>query len=79
MKFTKVNDLPGRKGKKRVRAFLEEFMTRNVEIARVDLHEDDYKSPAVARRCLCISAQRACLPVKACYRGNKVYLYRTDM
>ena len=79
MKFTKVNEVPSRKHHKNVRGFLEEFISRNIEVARVDLHEDDYKNPAVAQRCLQLAAKRACLPIRVSYRGDKVYFIRTDM
>lgn len=79
MKFTKVEKISGRRTRNNLKVFLNEFMCSNVAIAKVELHEGEYSSFRVARRSLDTSAKRYCLPVKASYRKDGVYIYRTDM
>jgi hypothetical protein len=81
MKFVKVDYMPerGRCSKKPLKLFLEEFMSRNIKTAKVELIEGDYKNPAIARRCISTAAKKHYLPIKAGYRDKEVYIYRTDM
>lgn len=79
MKFTKVEKISGRRTRNNLKVFLNEFMCRNIPIAKVDLYEGEYASFMVARRTLTTSAERLCLPIKASYRKDGVYIYRTDM
>ena len=80
MKFVKVDKMPGRRSsKKSLRVFMEEFISRDIKMAKVELKEGEYKNSEIARRCLTTSAKRHCLPVKAGCRDNEVYIYRTDM
>lgn len=79
MKFVKVDKISGQRTRNNLKVFLNEFMCSNVAIAKVELHEGEYASFRVARRSIECSARRCCLPVKAGYRKDGVYIYRTDM
>lgn len=79
MKFVKVDKVSEKRRKNNLQVFLNEFMCSNVAIAKVELQEGEYVSFDSARRCLNASAKRICVPVKACYRNDGVYIYRTDM
>ena len=79
MKFTKVEKISGRRTRNNLKVFLNEFMCRNIPIAKVELYDGEYVSFAIARRSLDSSAKRYCLPIKASFRKDGVYIYRTDM
>ena len=79
MKFVKVDEVPGKPVKKRLRVYLDEFMTSNIKIARIDFNERDYKSSSVARACFARSVANYGYPINVIQRGNEVYLSRRDM
>lgn len=79
MKFVPVESLPNRRMKKSLSVLFKEFMAMNVKIAKVDLNEQDYKSPRIARSVLGNAAKRHCVSVKVCIRDDEIYFVRTDM
>lgn len=79
MKFVKVDKISGKRRRNNLKVFLNEFMCSNVATAKVELQEGEYASFDSARRCLNSSAKLNCLPIKACFRSDGVYIYRTDM
>lgn len=80
MKFVKVDKIPGRRNrKKRLALFLEEFMTSNIKIAKVELNEGDYVSSQVRRNCIRRAIKENFYPIKATKVDDDIYLIRTDM
>lgn len=80
MTFTEVKELPNkRKAQKKLRHVFEDFMSLHIKIARVDLNEQDYKSPRVAQGCLSKAARYLAFPVDVKLRNGEVYFIRRDM
>ncbi len=79
MRFTKMeNGIPKRENFK-LKPRFDEFIALNVKVVRVDLDEEDYKSPTVAANVLRISAKRWAVPVKVVLSEGEVYFVRKDM
>lgn len=78
MKLTFVDELPkARSGYHNLQALIEEFMNSDCEIARVDLHKNDYKSSNHAYKSIWLSARKSRRLVKVVKRGDDVYLVKT--
>lgn len=79
MKFTKVNELPGKKNtsKFEMRDALNEFMNMNVKIVKLEKH--GYKNARNAYAAFYKAARTWTLPIDVCMRNGEVYLIRRDM
>ncbi len=79
MRLTKMeNGIPKRENFK-LKPLFDEFIALNVKVARVDLDEEDYKSPTVAANVLRIAAKRWAVPIRVVLSEGKVYFVRKDM
>ena len=77
MKLTFVNEVPsGNCSHHKLQGLIEEFMNDDREIAKVDLHENDYKSVDIAYRCIFQAAKRSKRLVTVCKRDGDVYLVK---
>lgn len=54
----------------------EEFVKSSHQMVRIDLDEDDYKTPKVAYHCMQIAVKRSKCRVKVKLRDNEVYLVK---
>ena len=79
MKFVEVKDIPDRKKYHGLKSKWEEFMAMNVKVVKVDLDEEEYKSPDVAARTMTLSIKRYGYPITVTRRRNEIYLIRRDM
>ena len=79
MKFVKVDKVPERNRKKRLREFLDEFMSANIKVAKVELNEGDYKTPEVRARCIYHSVKMGAYPIRVTRVKDEVFLIRKDM
>jgi hypothetical protein len=81
MKFVKVDKVPNRtrgNNYKLVQRW-EEFMSMNVKTVKVEISDDEYKSPKVARTVWITSIKTFGYPIDLKMRGNDIYLVRRDM
>lgn len=78
-KFKKVDIVPEKIKKARLKADWQEFMDANIKIAMVDLKQYNYKSVDVARTVMACSVKRFGLPIDVVKRGDEIYLVRRDM
>lgn len=75
MRFTEVNEVPKKAAYHKLKDDLERFVRSGVKIARVDLHEGEYKSATVAAHCLHAAIKRHHFTgIKVFQRGDNVYL-----
>lgn len=75
MRFTEVNEVPKKAAYHKLKDDLERFVQSGVKIARVDLHEGEYKSATVATHCLHAAIKRHHFAgIKVFQRGDNVYL-----
>lgn len=51
MKLIPVDAIPKMGGYHKLQELIEEFVSGDAKIVKVDFGEDDYKSPAVCRSC----------------------------
>ena len=83
MNFTKhegsIPNVMGKKEYKNLKAFLNEFMSANIEIAVVEWDERDYKSSQVEYTVLMNAAKRHGFPITVMKRKDSIYLVRRDM
>ena len=79
MKFVEVKEVPGVKKYNPLKSKWEEFMAMNVEVAKVDLDIDEYRSVEVARATMATSVKRLGYPITVTRRQNEIYLIRRDM
>lgn len=79
MKFVEVKEVPDQKKYHELKSKWEEFMAMNVKVAKVDLDEEEYKSPEVAARTMMLSIKRFGFPITVTRRRNEIYLIRRDM
>lgn len=76
MRFIEATEVPDKKaGKHRLKDDLERFVQSGLKIARIDFHEGEYKSAAVAARCLHTAIKRHGFNgIKVFQRGDHIYL-----
>lgn len=80
MFYTKVDELPEKKKtKKKLRVFLDEFMSENIKMAKVHVKEDDYKHPRYAYTSLLESARNGGYPIDVVMVNGETFLVRRDM
>lgn len=83
MKFTKyegsIPNVKGKKDYKDLKAFFNEFMSANIEIAIVEWNERDYKSANIEYQVLRDAAKRHGFPITVMKRGDSIYFVRRDM
>jgi hypothetical protein len=79
MKFVEVERLPGVKArKKKLRHIFEEFINMNVEIAKFEFDETEYKNARSAYGNLHKHAREHGVPVSVHIRNNEIYFKRRD-
>lgn len=79
MKFVEVKEVPERTHKKDLRKILEDFMTTNIKVAKVDFNDGDYKEARYCANSIAVAVRRAALPITVTRRGEEVYLIRRDI
>lgn len=80
MKLVAVKELPGKRTtKKSLKVLFDEFLNMNVQIARVDLSEHDYKSVTVAYGVLNAAIKRWVVPITVTRRGDEIYFINRTM
>lgn len=80
MKLVVVKELPpARKQKKSLKAIFDEFLSMNVQVARVDLSEHDYKDSKVANTVFKTAVKRWCVPITVVKRGDEIYFINRTM
>lgn len=79
MRFVKVEEVPNRERRHRLKDYWEEFMSMNIRIAKADLDIGEYASPEVARSVMANSIKRFGYPIDLHRRGKDIYLVRRDM
>ena len=80
MKLVAVKELPGKRtSKKSLKALFDEFLDMNVQIARVDLSEHDYKSVTVAAQVLGVAVKRWVVPITVVKRDEEIYFINRTM
>lgn len=80
MKLVAVKELPGKgTSKKKLKALFDEFLNMNVQIARVDLSEHDYKNATVAAQVLGVAVKRWVVPITVTRRGDEIYFINRTM
>lgn len=76
MTLIKVDYLPKKRAKKRLQDFIKEFADSEMEIAKVNFTDQDYKSPNICRNCMAVAIRKSKRPVKVCQRGDEIYLVK---
>ena len=79
MKFVEVKELPGRTIKKDLVAYVEEFMSMNVKIAKVDFNDREYRSARSAYSSFHKTSHRLGYPISIRMISNELFLVRNDM
>ena len=74
MKLIPVEQIPRVSGYHKLQDLIEEFVSGDTKIVKVDFSKDDYKSPPVCRACLAAAIKRSKHAVKVWKRGNEVFL-----
>lgn len=75
MRFTKVDEVPKRGAYHDLKDDLDRFMKSGLKIAKIDFHQDEYKSATIAANCLRVAVKRHGLNgIKVILRGGNVYL-----
>jgi hypothetical protein len=77
MKFVKVNEVPKGVIARDMNAYLKEFMSMKIKMARVEDH--GYKSARIAANCIGSAVKRHVFPIDVRLSGDEVYLVRRDM
>ena len=79
MKFTTVNEIPGRSAQKDIAKFIEDFVRKGVAVAKVEYTDKDYASAQSCSNSLRRSAKRLNRKVTTAVRGDNVYLINLTM
>lgn len=83
MRFIEVKELPYQEWRNRPRrdmkSILDEFMSMNIKIVRVEFEKGEYASGSTAHTCFKDSVRRYALPILVSYIQDNVYLVRTDI
>lgn len=80
MKFTVVERLPEKRcGKKRLKHIFDEFVNMNVQFAKFEFNENEYKHAQSAYGNLHRAAIKYGYPVKVHIRNNEIYFERRDL
>lgn len=75
MRFTRVDEVPKKAAYHNLKDELERFISSGMKVARVDFHEGEYKSAAIAAGCMKIAIKRHGINgIKVFQRGDHVYL-----
>lgn len=67
------------RGKYNLRYKLEDFISMNTKVVKVNFREGEYKKLEYAYNSLREAAKRACVPVDVMRRNGEIFLIRTDM
>lgn len=76
MKLIPVDTIPKMNARHRLQSLIEEFVSGEAQIVKVDFGKDDYKSPTVCRSCLAVAIKRSKHPIKVWRRGDEIFLSR---
>lgn len=79
MKFVAMEGLPARRSYSNLRLKLDEFMSMNVKVVKVELGKGEYTKLGNAQIGLSRAAKRDGYPVNAHVINNELYLIRRDM
>lgn len=80
MKFVKFDEeISKTAANHNLKVFLDEFMSSNIKLAKVEFKEGEYKSVNVAVSCLRNSSYRHGFPIKFFKRKNDIYMERQDI
>nr|DAP19094.1 MAG TPA: hypothetical protein [Caudoviricetes sp.] len=74
MKLIPVDQIPKMNGYHKLQELIEEFVSGNAKIVKVDFSTEDYKSPTVCRSCLAAAIKRSKRSIKVWRRGSEVFL-----
>ena len=79
MKFTPVEKLPERRGRKgKLQKILTEFAESKHQIVKVEVDEGEYKDPRYVYAALQDAIKRSHYPLKVAQRDNVVYLMKVQ-
>lgn len=79
MKFVEVKEVPGRTIKKNLYGYLNEFMTMDIKVAKVEFNKMEYKTVISAYLCIYRAVQKSRLPLRVMKRNDEIFLVRNDM
>lgn len=80
MKFVEVKEVPDKKRRhKNLQVFIGEFMSANIQFAKIEWKEHEYKNVDVARNAIYIAVKRSGAPITVVKRGDDIYFIRRDM
>ena len=74
MKLIPVDQIPKMNGYHKLQELIEEFVSGNAKIVKLDFSTEDYKSPTVCRSCLAAAIKRSKRSIKVWRRGSEVFL-----
>lgn len=78
MKFTVVEKVPERLAKKKLKYILDEFVNMNVECAKFEFDENEYKHANSAYTNLRKAAKKYGYPINIIKSGEEIYFIRRD-
>lgn len=74
MKLVPVEAVPKRRSRHHLQDLIEEFVTGDAKVVKIDFNDHDYKSSQVCRSCLGVAAKKSGHPIKVSLRDGEVFL-----
>lgn len=74
MKLIPVESIPIRRRRHPLQELIEEFVSSDTDIVKIDFSDRDYKSPSVCRMCLGVAVKKSGRPITVHIRDGEVFL-----
>lgn len=74
MKLVPVGGVPKRRSKHHLQDLIEEFVTMDADVVKIDFNDHDYKSAKVCRSCMGVAAKKSGYAIKVSLRDGEVFL-----
>lgn len=79
IKFVEVKEIPDKRLRKNVSAYLEEFVNSNVKVAQVSFDKKDYVNANSAQCTFYKAAKRGGYPVTLATRNGELYIINNSI